>query len=187
MLTTLFYSSAFNSSREPVDSCTYLSLLSSKCHQLSYLSSRTKYSAELRLMDLKSNRRFRKPFRNAPVKRSTDNVVNILSTDVTVELDLTAPAVFFELHPGSSLNALLLGISFAPMSREFTRLKMIDGLRYMANKIYPRAPELATNDDKLKFLDCNSIQKYVNLPPNFNSQKNMSKEDRDALIELRDR
>ncbi|KAI0983500.1 hypothetical protein GJ496_004858 [Pomphorhynchus laevis] len=148
----------------PVDSCTYSSLLSSKYHKLSYLYGRTVYSAELRSMDLKSNRRFRKPFRNAPV-------VNISSKAITE----------------SQLNALSLGMSFASMPREFNRLKMIDGLRYMANKIYPRAPELATNDDKLKFLDCNSIQKYVNLPPNFNSQKNMSKEVRDALIELRDR
>ncbi|KAI0982950.1 hypothetical protein GJ496_009196 [Pomphorhynchus laevis] len=80
---------------------------------------------------------------------------------------------------------LSLGLSFAPMPREFKRLKRIDSLRYMSRAMFNDKPLETTTAQKQAWLQTPVIQKYVVMPPNPFIENNQERNQRADINELR--
>ncbi|KAI0984432.1 hypothetical protein GJ496_011139 [Pomphorhynchus laevis] len=80
---------------------------------------------------------------------------------------------------------LSLGLSFAPMPREFRRLKLIDSLSYMSRAMFNDKPLETTTAQKQAWLQTPVIQKYVVMPPNPFIENNLERNQRAAINELR--
>ncbi|KAI0983383.1 hypothetical protein GJ496_003740, partial [Pomphorhynchus laevis] len=76
-------------------------------------------------------------------------------------------------------------MSFAPMPREFERLKLVDSLRYMSTSMFHNKYTPDVLEARRRFLSSSNIQKYVSMCPNHRAEQNMKKENRLALLNLR--
>ncbi|KAI0979534.1 hypothetical protein GJ496_004222 [Pomphorhynchus laevis] len=161
------YSNIYNSIKEDIDQSLHSALLKSKCRKLSRLTGIEIHHEELSSFQVYSNRRYKK--RKVPSSSVINNFVNMSSTVLTTDQQ----------------TLLSLGLSFAPMPREFKRLQLIDSSRYMSRAMFNDKALETTTAQKQACLQTPVIQKYVVMPPNPFIENNLERNQRAAINELR--
>ncbi|KAI0984808.1 hypothetical protein GJ496_010130 [Pomphorhynchus laevis] len=112
-------------------------------------------------LNIDSNRHFRNRKRsksnrnhniaeNHSAHENYDNVVNLSTTSLS--------------------NEDIRLLSFAPMPREFERLKLVDSLCYMSTSMFHNKDTPDVLEARLRFLSSNNIQKYVSMCPNHRTE-----------------